>query len=85
MRVFHNKTFFSDDIGDLGFIDDTHNTHSDFFLEFSEVIFIAAWRYRKFYPEIERRRSQNALNLPIIAQMLNSMFCKTGKPFSIMI
>ena len=30
MAVFHNNTFFPDDIGDLGIIDHTHNTHSDF-------------------------------------------------------
>ena len=68
-RVFHNNIFFSDDIGDLGIIDHTHNTHSDFLWEILEAIFIAAWHYRKFNPESERRRSQNALNLPKIDQL----------------
>ena len=67
--VFHNKKFFSDDIGDLGIIDHTHDTHSDFVLEFLEVIFIAAWHYRNFIPESERKRSQNALNLQTIDQL----------------
>ena len=68
-RVFHNNIFFSDDIGDLRIIDHTHITHSDFFLEFLGVIFIAAWHHCKFTPESEQRRSQNALDLPIIAQL----------------
>ena len=67
--MFYNNIFLSDDIGDLGIIDYTHNTHSDFFLEFLEVIFIAAWHYRKFNPESERRKFQNALNLPKIDQL----------------
>ena len=31
LRVFHNNILFSYDIVDLGIIDHTHNTHSDFF------------------------------------------------------
>ena len=52
-RVFHDNSFFSDDIGDLGIIDHTHITHSDFFLEFLGVILIAAWHYRKFTPKVK--------------------------------
>ena len=66
-RVFHDNTFFSDDIGDLGIIDHTHNIHSDFFFEF--------WDYRKFGPDIERRISQNILNLRVIAQLISFSLC----------
>ena len=70
-RVFHNNTFFPDDFGDLGIIDHTHDTHSDFLLEFLEVIFIAAWRNRQYTAESGRSSSQNALTLPIIAHLVS--------------
>ena len=38
--MIHNDIIFSDDIGDLGIIDHTHNTHFDFFVEFLEVIIL---------------------------------------------
>ena len=40
-----------------------------FFVEYLEVIVIAAWHYRKITPENERRRSENALNPPTIDQL----------------
>ena len=42
--MFHNNVFFLYDLGGLGISDHTHTVHSDFHLEFLEVIFIAARR-----------------------------------------
>ena len=43
IRVSHNNTFLRNDLAGLGIIDHDGNIHCDFFLEFLETIFIAAW------------------------------------------
>ena len=43
IRVFHNNAFLWNDRGGLGISYHNRNIHSDFFSEFSEAIFLAAW------------------------------------------
>ena len=64
--------FFSFDLVSLGISDHTQNIHCDFFWEFFETIFIAAWRHSRYWDIKGPTKFQKIRFSAYVAQIVNA-------------